>query len=200
MRTFQSRALALSRCSLEVVLPGAHVFLPSKEVYESLYNRWRRGQGRGWQGAGPDLPHRRGPTAPSGSTTTCSCGSPRTCFPPPPLPLAPLASQMPQASGTTASRCASLPSSWVGGVPWWGPAAGAALPGLLPTRLLALPPDSDSDDEDTHFSVGASGTPQRLAPESQSPHSQSTFSTLVTVLKGRITAHCETKVSTAQGR
>lgn len=53
MRTFQSRALALSRCSLEVVLPSAHVFLPSKEVYESLYNRWRCGQAgggvaRGW--------------------------------------------------------------------------------------------------------------------------------------------------------
>ncbi|XP_058382466.1 autophagy-related protein 2 homolog A isoform X1 [Diceros bicornis minor] len=39
MRAFQSRALALSRCSLEVVLPSAHIFLPSKEVYESLYNR-----------------------------------------------------------------------------------------------------------------------------------------------------------------
>lgn len=57
MRTFQSRALALSRCSLEVVLPSAHVFLPSKEVYESLYNRWRR-SGRlvaGRQGAGLGL-------------------------------------------------------------------------------------------------------------------------------------------------
>ncbi|XP_016012950.2 autophagy-related protein 2 homolog A isoform X1 [Rousettus aegyptiacus] len=43
MRTFQSRALALSRCSLEVVLPSAHVFLPSKEVYESLYNRINNG-------------------------------------------------------------------------------------------------------------------------------------------------------------
>ncbi|KAG8522721.1 Autophagy-related protein 2A, partial [Galemys pyrenaicus] len=39
MRRFQSRALALSRCSLEVVLPRAHVFLPSKQVYESIYNR-----------------------------------------------------------------------------------------------------------------------------------------------------------------
>ena len=39
MRTFQNRALALSRCSLEVILPAAHIFLPSKEVYESLYNR-----------------------------------------------------------------------------------------------------------------------------------------------------------------
>uniref|UniRef100_A0A2I3TSG3 Autophagy related 2A n=1 Tax=Pan troglodytes TaxID=9598 RepID=A0A2I3TSG3_PANTR len=76
MRTFQSRTLALSRCSLEVILPS--------EVYESIYNRWR--------------------------------------------PL----------------RCASQPSSWV----WEGP-------GYL--------------------------------------HLQSTFSTLVTVLKGRITALCETK-------
>lgn len=39
MRAFQGRALALSRCCLEVLLPSAHVFLPSKEVYESLYNR-----------------------------------------------------------------------------------------------------------------------------------------------------------------
>lgn len=39
MRAFQGRALALSRCSLEVLLPSTHVFLPSKEVYESLYNR-----------------------------------------------------------------------------------------------------------------------------------------------------------------
>ncbi|XP_042637474.1 autophagy-related protein 2 homolog A [Orycteropus afer afer] len=39
MRAFQNRTLALSRCSLEVTLPSAHVFLPSKEVYESIYNR-----------------------------------------------------------------------------------------------------------------------------------------------------------------
>lgn len=49
MRTFQSRALALSRCSLEVVLPSTHIFLPSKEVYESLYNRWRLGRVGGRQ-------------------------------------------------------------------------------------------------------------------------------------------------------
>ncbi|KAM4845899.1 autophagy-related protein 2 homolog A isoform 2-T2 [Thomomys bottae] len=39
MKTFQSQMLALSRCSLEVLLPSAHLFLPSKEVYESIYNR-----------------------------------------------------------------------------------------------------------------------------------------------------------------
>lgn len=78
--------------------------------------------------------------------------------------------------------------------------AGAATPGLLPTRLLDLTPDSDSDDEDARFfSVGASSAPQAPAPESPSPHSQSTFSTLVTVLKGRITALCETKVRAAGG-
>lgn len=63
MRTFQSRALALSRCSLEVVLPSAHVFLPSKEVYESLYNRWQCGWewggDGGWQGVGLGLPYCR---------------------------------------------------------------------------------------------------------------------------------------------
>lgn len=89
---------------------------------------------------------------------------------------------------------------------WWGPGppklgrAGAALPGLLPTQLLDLTPDSDSDEEDAHFfSVGASGTPQ-ATPRPLSPHSQSSFSTLVTVLKGRVTALCETKVRAALGR
>lgn len=66
--------------------------------------------------------------------------------------------------------------------------------------LLDLTPDSDSDDEDAHFfSVGASGAPQ-AAPESPSPHSQSTLTTLVTVLKGRVTALCETKVRAAPER
>lgn len=45
MRTFQSRTLALSRCTLDVIMPSAHIFLPSKEVYESIYNRWRHGAG-----------------------------------------------------------------------------------------------------------------------------------------------------------
>lgn len=73
-------------------------------------------------------------------------------------------------------------------------------PGLLATRLLDLTLDSDSDDEDTHFSAGAPGAPQPLARESRSPRSQSTLSALVTVLKGRVTTHCETKVRTARGR
>lgn len=58
MRTFQSRALALSRCSLEVLLPSAHIFLPSKEVYESLYNRCKLGHRWGGCGeAGAGHPH-----------------------------------------------------------------------------------------------------------------------------------------------
>lgn len=157
------------------------------------------GAARAWAGP-PSLPWSN---RPPGSTTTCSCGSPQTCFPPlPPLHPRP-AAQMPRASGTTASRCASLPSSWVGGMLRWVPGAGAdppPPPGLLATRLLDLALDSDSDDEDTHFSAGASGAPQPLARESRNPRSQSTFSALVTVLKGRITAHCETKVRTAQGQ
>lgn len=163
------------------------------------------GEGRGGATLTTTVP----PPAP-GSTTTCSCGSPRTCFPPPPLPLTPLASRAPRASGMTTSRYASQPSSWVGGTPQLGsraphhPELGrarAALPGLLPTWLLDLTPDSDSDEEDAHFfSVGASGAPQPPAPESPSPRSQSTFSTLVTVLQGRVTALCETKVRAAPGR
>lgn len=50
MRTFQSRTLAMSRCTLDVIMPSAHIFLPSKEVYESIYNRWRHGVG--WAGLG----------------------------------------------------------------------------------------------------------------------------------------------------
>lgn len=70
----------------------------------------------------------------------------------------------------------------------------------LPPATLILP-DSDSDDEDTHFfSVGASGAHQASAPEPPRRHSQSTFSTLVTVLKGRITALCEAKVRAGLGR
>ncbi|KAB1251445.1 Autophagy-related protein 2-like protein A [Camelus dromedarius] len=136
MRAFQNRALALSRCSLEVVLPSAHVFLPSKEVYESLYNRINNDLLL-WEPA--DLLPSPGPAA-------CPAG-------------------FPDASGLWHDNFKMCKSAF---------------------KL-----DSDSDDEDTHFSVGASGAPRPPAPES--PHSQSTFSTLVTVLKGRITAHCETK-------
>ncbi|OWK17105.1 hypothetical protein Celaphus_00013306 [Cervus elaphus hippelaphus] len=138
MRAFQNRALALSRCSLEVILPAAHVFLPSKEVYESLYNRINNDLLM-WEPA--DLL-------------------------PAPAPAAPPA-RCPDASGfwhDSFKMCKS-----------------------------AFKLDSDSDDEDTHFSAGASGAPQPLARESRNPRSQSTFSALVTVLKGRITAHCETK-------
>uniref|UniRef100_A0A8C9PIR3 Autophagy related 2A n=1 Tax=Spermophilus dauricus TaxID=99837 RepID=A0A8C9PIR3_SPEDA len=126
MRTFQSRTLALSRCGLEVLLPSAHIFLPSKEVYESIYNRWINNDLLMWE--------------------------PADLFPPLTPPLNPL-------------MCKS-----------------------------AFKLDSDSDDEDTHFfSVGASGVHQAPAPEPRRRHSQSTFSTLVTVLKGRITALCEAK-------
>uniref|UniRef100_H0VCN2 Autophagy related 2A n=1 Tax=Cavia porcellus TaxID=10141 RepID=H0VCN2_CAVPO len=121
MRTFQSRTLALSRCSLEVTLPSAHIFLPSKEVYESIYNRVNN-----------DLL-------------------------------------------------------------MWEPAD------LLPTHGFkmcksAFKLDSDSEEEDVQFfSVGAAGAPQARPREPPRRQSQSTFSTLVTVLKGRITALCEAK-------
>jgi hypothetical protein len=73
--------------------------------------------------------------------------------------------------------------------------AGPVLPVYFPPSHLNLTPDSDSDEEDAQFfSVGTSGAPQAPVPEPPSRHSQSTFSTLVTVLKGRITAFCEAKV------
>lgn len=59
--------------------------------------------------------------------------------------------------------------------------------------------DSDSDEEDTQFFSMASGAPQTPAPEPSRRQSQSTFSTLVTVLKGRITAFCEAKVRPRAG-
>nr|XP_023510152.1 autophagy-related protein 2 homolog A isoform X3 [Equus caballus] len=139
MRAFQSRALALSRCSLEVVLPSAHVFLPSKEVYESLYNRINN-----------DL----------------LMWEPADLVPTP--------------------EPAAHPSGYPGPSGFWHD--------NFKMCKSAFKLDSDSDDEDAHFfSVGASGAPQPPASESPSPHSQSTFSTLVTVLTGRITALCETK-------
>ncbi|XP_046500229.1 autophagy-related protein 2 homolog A isoform X1 [Equus quagga] len=139
MRAFQSRALALSRCSLEVVLPSAHVFLPSKEVYESLYNRINNDLLM-WE----------------------------------PADLVP------------APEPAAHPSGYPGPSGFWHD--------NFKMCKSAFKLDSDSDDEDAHFfSVGASGAPQPPASESPSPHSQSTFSTLVTVLTGRITALCETK-------
>ncbi|XP_034869063.1 autophagy-related protein 2 homolog A isoform X3 [Mirounga leonina] len=138
MRTFQSRALVLSRCSLEVLLPSAHIFLPSKEVYESLYNRINN-----------DL----------------LMWEPADLLPTP--------------------DPAAHPAGFPGPSGFWHD--------NFKMCKSAFKLDSDSDDEDAHFSVGASGAPQPPAPESPSPRSQSTFSTLVTVLKGRITALCETK-------
>ncbi|XP_010634330.1 autophagy-related protein 2 homolog A isoform X2 [Fukomys damarensis] len=138
MRMFQNRTLALSRCSLEVTLPSAHVFLPSKEIYESIYNRINNDLLM-WEPA--DLLPTPGPaTDPSGFS---SSGLWHDSF----------------------KMCKS-----------------------------AFKLDSDSDDEDVRFfSVGPSGAPQASTSEPPSRQSQSTFSTLVTVLRGRITALCEAK-------
>lgn len=73
--------------------------------------------------------------------------------------------------------------------------------GASPLLPLPTPPtlhsDSDSDEEDTQFFSMASGAPQTPAPESSHRQAQSTFSTLVTVLKGRITALCDAKASSS---
>ncbi|XP_045153111.1 autophagy-related protein 2 homolog A [Echinops telfairi] len=130
MRAFQNRTLALSRCSLEVSLPSAHIFLPSKELYENIYNRINNDLLM-WEPA--DLLPTPGPTGP-----------------PPGFPN--------------------------------------------PFRMCksAFKLDSDSEDEDTrYFSVGASSVPPTREPPN--PHSQSAFSVQVTVLRGRVTALCESK-------
>lgn len=148
---------------------------------------------------------------------TCSCGSLRPCSPPPaPLP-SPLAAPAPlPAPGKTPSRCASRPSSWVCRTAHAGQTvgredpgtpreveAGPAFPGPTSTHP-GLTPDSDSDDEEApFFSVGASSgaPPQPPAAEPSGPaRSQSALSTLVTVLKGRVTALCEAKVRAPLGR
>lgn len=73
-----------------------------------------------------------------------------------------------------------------------GPSSPGSLSHVAPSSELA---DSDSDEEDAQFfSVRAPSTPQPPAPERSHPHCQNSFSTLVTVLKGRVTALCETKV------
>uniref|UniRef100_A0A8C3T5Y9 Autophagy related 2A n=1 Tax=Chelydra serpentina TaxID=8475 RepID=A0A8C3T5Y9_CHESE len=43
MADFQAKTVAASQYALEVTLPSVHIFLPSKEVYESIYNRYRGG-------------------------------------------------------------------------------------------------------------------------------------------------------------
>ncbi|XP_028626860.1 autophagy-related protein 2 homolog A isoform X2 [Grammomys surdaster] len=130
MRTFQSRTLALSRCTLDVIMPSAHIFLPSKEVYESIYNRINNDLLM-WEPA--DL-----------------------------MPTSNTAARPPGSSGF--KMCKS-----------------------------AFKLDSDSDEEDTQFFSMASGVPQTPAREPSHRQFQSTFSTLVTVLKGRVTALCEAK-------
>ncbi|XP_029422190.1 autophagy-related protein 2 homolog A isoform X2 [Nannospalax galili] len=138
MRTFQSRTLALSHCTLDVTLPSAHIFLPSKEVYESIYNRINNDLLM-WEPAG----------------------------------------LLPMPTHTARPPC---------------------LPGLSGFKMCksAFKLDSDSDEEDTQFFSMASGVPKTPAPEPSSRQSQSTFSTLVTVLKGRITGFCEAKDETGR--
>ncbi|XP_040826774.1 autophagy-related protein 2 homolog A isoform X2 [Ochotona curzoniae] len=143
MRTFQSRTLAMSRCTLEVTLPSAHVFLPSKEAYESIYNRINNDLLM-WEPAAL-------------FPTPCPAAQPRGC----PSPSS---------------------SSWQD---------------TFKMCKSAFKLDSDSDDEEApFFSVGASsGAPQQppAAEPSGPARSQSALSTLVTVLKGRVTALCEAK-------
>ncbi|KAM6157924.1 autophagy-related protein 2 homolog A isoform 1-T1 [Rhynchocyon petersi] len=134
IREFQSRTLALSCCSVEVTLPSTHIFLPSKEFYEGIYNRINN-----------DL----------------LMWEPVDLLPPPD-PMA-----HPTGFPSPFKKCKS-----------------------------AFKLDSDSEDEDARFfSVGApAGDPPRSStPEPPGPHSQSTFTILVTVLKGRVTALCESK-------
>ncbi|XP_028916332.1 autophagy-related protein 2 homolog A isoform X3 [Ornithorhynchus anatinus] len=143
MAEFQSRTLALSRCGLELTLPAAHIFLPSKEVYESLYNRINNNLLM-WE-PGDLLPE---PGPPSG--------------------------------------------------PQPGPAGFPTPPNLWHDHFKmcksAFKLDSDSEEEDVHFfSVEEPGGPRPAPAKPRSPRAQSSCSTLVTVLRGRITALCEAK-------
>ncbi|XP_055987729.1 autophagy-related protein 2 homolog A [Sorex fumeus] len=140
MRAFQNRALALSRCCLELLLPNAHIFLPSKDFYESLYNRINNDLLM-WEP--PDL------------------------LPGAPSPAQPPGDQDP--SGFWSDHFKMCKSAF---------------------KL-----DSDSEEDDAPFvSARAPSGPQPPTPEAPpGPHAQSSFSTLVTVLKGRVTVLCDTK-------
>lgn len=113
------------------------------------------------------------------------------------LPTSTTAARPPGSSGFKMCKSAfklgmrSTWAGWDGAVQAWRGGEGPSLHICLPSHLVHS--DSDSDEEDTQFFSMASGVPQTPAPE-PSRHSQSTFSTLVTVLKGRITALCEAKV------
>lgn len=39
MMEFQAQCVAQSQCAVEIILPVAYILLPSKEAFQSIYNR-----------------------------------------------------------------------------------------------------------------------------------------------------------------
>ncbi|XP_074861266.1 autophagy-related protein 2 homolog A isoform X2 [Carettochelys insculpta] len=141
MAEFQANTVAASQYALEVTLPSAHVFLPSKEFYESIYNRINNDLLM-WEPASSSWP--AGGTVPGGF------------FPSRPPP----------------------PTRWQDN---------------FKMCKSAFKLDSDSEEEDSHFYSVDEAAAQRRKGEPRSPHQQSHFSAVVTILKGRVTALCEAK-------
>ncbi|XP_069500847.1 autophagy-related protein 2 homolog A [Ambystoma mexicanum] len=144
MADFQKSTVAMSQYALEVTVPCAHIFFPSKEYYESIYNRINNDLLM-WEPA--DL-----------LSTALSADGPH--------------------SGSSAFY--------------------AQLPGSMYRQdnfrmcKSAFKLDSDSEDEDSHFCSVDEAALKRKA-ELHSQGAQSFFSAQVNILKGRITALCETK-------
>ncbi|KAJ1106499.1 hypothetical protein NDU88_003900 [Pleurodeles waltl] len=144
MAEFQTATVAMSQYVLEVTLPCAHIFFPSKEFYESIYNRINNDLLM-WEPAEILL-------------TAASDGSPQES----------IKAAFPHLQGSTHHQenfrmCKS-----------------------------AFKLDSDSEDEDSHF-YSVDEAALRKKAEHQSRRALSFFSAQVNILKGRITALCETK-------
>lgn len=41
MRQFQAQCVAQCQCAVDISLPQAYILLPSKQAFQSLYNRYR---------------------------------------------------------------------------------------------------------------------------------------------------------------
>lgn len=144
MADFQKATVTMSQYVLEVTLPCAHIFFPSKEFYESIYNRINNDLLM-WE------PAEIIPNAPS-------AGSPQQ------------------------NNKAAFPH----------------LQGFMYHQenfrmcKSAFKLDSDSEDEDSHF-YSVDEAALRKKAEHQIRSALSFFSAQVNILKGRITALCETK-------
>uniref|UniRef100_A0A8D2KQI4 Autophagy related 2A n=1 Tax=Varanus komodoensis TaxID=61221 RepID=A0A8D2KQI4_VARKO len=156
MAEFQAQTLGASQYAVEVAFPTVHIFLPSKEFYESLYNRINNDLLM-WE----------------------------SCFPPP------SSTQPPGGTGSVPStRASEGPTAFC-----WQENFKLCKSAfkLGENAALSCLPDSDSEDEDSHFYSVDEAAAQQRKGEPKSHFPQSCVSVVLRVGKGRVTALCEAK-------